>query len=194
MLAGFGEGYEMKSLSRHALAYVAALCCSMCFIVLDCEAQTVSVKTSTDHVMRERIATIFRETLKQGARTVELNGRQVTSQTFSPPFPWYVDEIRRYGDDAIPILAGYLSSGSGFEKYLAMRFLGLIGGRGAVEPLRKVALDDASPSFRLTALLWLSVAPWDLAYPTVKHVANNDPSLEVRERAKEILLQHVPNK
>jgi hypothetical protein len=166
----------------------------MCFIVLDCEAQTVSVNPSNNHVIRERIDTIFRETLKQGAHAVEVNGSLVTSQTFSPPVPWYVDEIQRYGDDAIPILAGYLSSGSGFEKYLAMRFLGLIGGRGAVEPLRKVALDDVSSSFRLTALLWLSVAPWDLAYPTIKHVANNDSSLEVREMAKEILIHHVPNK
>lgn len=184
----------MQSFSKHVLAYVGVLCWAM-FMVLDCEAQTPSAKISNNQVMRERIAIIFRETLKQGERAFEFNGpRQVTSRTFAPPPFWYVDEILRYGDDGIPILAEYLSSDSGFEKYLAMRFLGLIGGRGVVEPLRKVALDDASSSFRLAALLWLTVAPWDLASPTIRHIADNDSSPEVREKAKEILLQHVPKK
>jgi hypothetical protein len=155
----------------------------------------VSAKPSHNDDIRKRIAMIFRETLQQGERAVELNGRrQVMSRTFVPPPPWCVDEIRRYGDDAIPILAEYLSSDSGFEKYLAMRFLGLIGSGGIVEPLRKVAMDDASSSFRLVALLWLGVAPWDLASPTIRHIADKDSSPEVREKAKEILLQHVPNK
>ena len=185
----------MKSLSRYALAYLAALCCSMCFVVFDCEAQTVSDNSANNQVMRERIATIFRETLKQGESIVEVEGGgQVMAKTFVPPPSWCVDEIQRYGDDAIPILTEYLSSDSGFEKYLAMRFLGLIGSRAVVEPLRRVALDDPSSSFRETALLWLSVAPWDLAYPIMTHVANNDSSKEVRETAKEILVRHVIKK
>jgi hypothetical protein len=184
----------MKSHSRYALAYLAALCCSMCFVVFDCEAQTVSDSPSNNQVMRERIATIFRETLKQGEGLVEVDGYQVSVKTFVPPPSWCVDEIQRYGDDAITILTEYLSSDNGFEKYLAMRFLGLIGGRGVVEPLRRVALDDPSSSFRMTALLWLSVAPWDLAYPTIRHIVDNDSSPEVRENAKEILLNHAPNK
>jgi hypothetical protein len=188
------KGYcGMESFSRRAKVYVGALCFIMFFIVLDCEAQKVSAKPSNNSVMRERIAIIFRETLQQGELAVEHNGsRQVTSRTFVPPPPWYVDEIRHYGDDAIPLLADYLSSGSGFEKYLAMRFLGLMGGRGVVELLRKVALDDASSSFRFAALLWLAVAPWDLAFPTIRYIADRDSSPEVREKAKEILLQHVP--
>jgi len=178
----------MRSRSRQAL--VAALCCAVCFIVLDCEAQTVSAKPSDNRVMRERISTIFRETLKQGEIVVEHNGRQVTSRTFFPPSTEYVDEIRRYGNHAIPILAEYLNSGSGFEKYLAMHFLGSIGGNGVVEPLRKVALSDVSSSFRLVALLRLSEAPWDLASPIIQQIAENDTSPEVREKAKEILAQH----
>jgi len=116
------------------------------------------------------------------------------SRTFSPPPPWYVDEIRHYGHDAIPILSAYLRSASGFDKYLALRFLGLIGGGGVVEPLGEVALNDASSSFRSAALFWLAVARWDLAAPIIRQVANNDSSPEVREKAKEILLQHVLNK
>jgi hypothetical protein len=185
----------MQSFSKHAFGCFGVLWCTIFFVVLDCEAQTVSTKVSDNHVIRERIAIIFRETLKQGDLAVELNGhRQVRSQTFFPPLPKYVDEIRRYGDNAIPILAEYLHSVSGFDKYLSMRFLGLIGGRGVVEPLREVALYDPSSSFRLTALLWLAVADWDLAAPIIKQIANSDSSPEVREKAKEILLEHVLNK
>ena len=185
----------MKSLSRHALAYVAALCCAMCFLVLDCEAQAVPAKPSDNRAVRERVAIIFRETLKRGESEVEQHGRRhVTARTFVPPAAEHVDEIRRYGDDAIPILAEYLNAGNGFEKYLAMRFLGSIGGGGVVEPLRKVALGEDSSSLRLVALLWLTETPWDVASPIIRQVAENDVSVEVREKAKEILAQHVPDK
>lgn len=185
----------MKPISRHAVACVAVLCCIMLLLVRDCEAQKVSAGPADNDHMRERIGRIFRETLQQGKGAVKLNGGgQVTSWTLIPPPAWCVDEIRSYGDGAIPILTEYLSSDNGFEKYLAMRFLGLIGTGGIVGPLRKVALDDPSSSFRLAAVLWLGVAPWDLAAPTIRHIADKDSSPEVREQAKEILRQHVANK
>lgn len=88
------RSFGMKSFSSHALAYVAALCCAVCFIVPDCKAQMVSVNPSDNRVMRERITSIFRETLKQGESAVEDNGRrQVTSTTFVPPSTEHVDEM-----------------------------------------------------------------------------------------------------
>jgi len=179
--------------SRQILAAVAAICFVLCFIGFDCKAQTLSVQTSDNRVMRERIATIFNETFKQGESGVRHNvNRQVTTRTFVPPSTKSLDEIRRYGEAAIPILAEYLDSGSGFEKYLAMRFLGSIGGTAIFEPLSKVALKDASPSFRLVALLWLAEVPWDLAAPIVRQISENETSLEVCEKAKEMLAQHAP--
>jgi hypothetical protein len=181
----------MKLISRQTLAHVTALCCAISFIVSGSAAQTVSTKPTEHRVVRERIATIFRETLKQGEIAVERSGRrQVTARTFVPPSTEYVDEIKSYGDVSIPILAEYLNSGSGFEKYLAMRFLGAIGGKGVVEPLGKIAVSDASPGFRLVALLWLADAPWDLASPIIRQAAEHDESSEVREKALEILALH----
>lgn len=181
----------MKSLSRQTLAQVTALCCAICFIVSNSAAQTVSAKSSARRAVRERVATIFRETLKQGEFSVERGGgRRVTARTFVPPSTEHVDEMRRYGDDAIPVLAEYLNSGSGFEKYLAMRLLGAIGGKGVVEPLGKIALSDASAGFRLAALLWLTDAPWDLASPIIRQAAEHDDSSEVRDKALEILARH----
>jgi hypothetical protein len=117
------EGFGMKSVSGYALTCLAALCCAVCFIVVDCEGQAVSAKPSDNRVIRERIATIFHETLKRGEVAIEHNGRQVTARSFLPPSTENVDEIRRYGQDAIPILVEYLDSDSGFEKFWRCAFL-----------------------------------------------------------------------
>ena len=183
----------MKNLATSAFAYAAALICATCF-VCGCQGQELSAKHSDQRVIHERIAAIFRETLERGETRVEQNGQgSVTARTFIPPSTEHLDEIRLVGDDAIPILSDYLDSGSGFEKYLAMRFLGAIGGKGVIEPLRRVALGDASSSFRLVALLWLSEMPWHLAARIISQSADNDSSLEVRQQAKDILAQHSKN-
>lgn len=184
----------MEISSRRILAVFAALSCATCFALVDCQGQTLSANSSGNRDIRERITTIFRETLRQGEIEVEHNERLVTARTFVPPTKQHLDEIRGYGNDAIPIVAEYLTSGSGFEKYLAMRFLSSIGGIGVIEPLRNVVLKDPSSSLRLVALLWLTEAPWDLASPIIQRAAETDNSPQVRDKAKEILAQHKANK
>lgn len=180
----------MRVIPRSALTLVATIACASSFVVSRCDAQTLSDKTS-DRIMRERIAIIFRETLKRGETIIDRKEfPPVTALTFVPPSTEHIDEIRRYGDDAIPILSDYLKRGTGFEKYLAMRFLDAIGGKNIIGPLRRVALYDPSPSFRTSALLWLSAARWDLAAPIIRHAADKDSSAEVRTQAKAILAQH----
>ena len=180
----------MKVLTRTVSTWIITMMFAAGFVVSRSDAQTQSDENS-DRIMRERIAIIFEETIKSGeTRIFDLNGHPITAITFMPPTNEHVDEVRRYGEKAIPILAGYLNRPSGFEKHLAMRFLWSIGGKGIIDPLRKVALHDPSPSFRTTALLWLSGVPWDLAAPIIRQAAENDSSEEVRTQAKAILAQH----
>jgi len=180
----------MKVLLSRALTWSIALAFATVFVVGSSAAQT-SATNASDHVMRERIATIFQETLKRGEFRVEREGQlPVTARTFFPPTTEHLEEVRHYGEDAIPILADYLVSGYGFEKYLAMHFLGAIGGKSIIDPLRRVAIDDPSPSFRSTALRWLSTTPWDLAAPIIRQAAENDSSEDVRSQAREILAKH----
>jgi HEAT repeat protein len=179
----------MKVLTRLTITWVIAIVFAAGFAVLHSDAQTTSAKTSKD-ILRERIATIFRETFKQLETRIEVNGQWITATTFSPPTTEHVEEIRRYGDEAIPILSEYLNQGTGWEKYLAMRFLGSIGGKSIIDPLRRVALHDPSPNFRTDALLWLSGARWDLAAPIIRQAARKDRSPEVRKQAQAILAQH----
>ena len=183
----------MKIFTPSTLAWVFGILSLAVLPVPRSEAQTSSTKTS-DRIMRERIAVIFQETLKSGEFRIEYKGQQVTGRTFMPPSVEHTDEIRRYGDQAIPILTDYLNGGSGFEKYLAMRFLGFIGGKGIIDPLRRVALDDPEPSFRIAAILSLSASPWDLAAPIITQAAEKDSSDEVRTQAKAILAQHQKHK
>jgi|SRR6185295_9471327 len=180
----------MKVLSSLAITWVITIVFAAGLVVRHADAQTLSAKNSKD-VIRDRVAIIFEETFKQLETQVELNDHSVvTARTFLPPTNEHVEEIRRYGVDAVPILSDYLNRGTGWEKYLAMRFLGSIGGKSIIDPLRGVALHDPSPDFRATALLWLSAARWDLAAPIIRQAARKDSSPEVRKQAQEILRQH----
>lgn len=183
---------KMRSSWKLSVGYIAALACLMCLSAALVEAQTNTSKDADNPVLRERIATIFRETIRQGERVVEQDGHQVRTLTFMPPSTEHVEEVRRYGKEAVPILAEYLRSKHGFEKYLAMRFLGTIGGSDVVEPLSSVASGDKSPSFRETALRWLTQTPWALASPIIRKAAKSDPSPEVRQTARELLIQYAP--
>jgi hypothetical protein len=178
----------MKNFRTSTSAFAATLIWAM-FFVCTCRGQELSGKQPDKRAIGERIAVIFQETLKRGETRLEYNGETITARTFIPPSTEHLEEIRLIGDDAIPILSNCLNS-SGFEKDLAMRFLGAIGGKGVIEPLSRVALGDASSTFRLVALLWLSQAPWDLAFPIISQSAEGDRSSEVRQQAKEILAQH----
>ena len=179
----------MKVLTSLTITWVITIVFAAGFVVRHSDAQTPSAKTSKD-IIRDRIAIIFEETFKQGETQIEYNGQRVTARTFLPPTNEHVEEIRRYGVDAVPVLSDYLDRGTGWEKYLAMRFLGSIGGKSIIDPLRRVALDDPSPSFRATALLWLSAARWDLAAPVIRQAAKKDSSPEVRKQAQAILAHH----
>ena len=180
----------MKVLTPTVSTWIITMMFAAGFVVSRSDAQTQSDENS-DRIMRERIAIIFEETIKSGeTRIFDLNGHPITATTFMPPTNEHVEEIRRYGEKAIPVLTGYLNRPTGFEKHLALRFLGSIGGERIIDPLRKVALNDPSASFRSTALLWLSGVRWDLAAPIIRHAAKKDSSAEVRMQAKAILAQH----
>ena len=90
---------------------------------------------SDERAIRERIATIIRETLKRGEGTTVEGYR---FYTWVPPSNEDVEEINSYGDKAVPILEEYLFSDVGREGNLVLRILGRIGGSRVVEPLKRV--------------------------------------------------------
>src|ERR1051325_5591443 len=125
---------------------------------------------------RERIAQIMRQRLNEGRSVV----KGVRVQTRTPPSPEAVDEIKRYGDDAVPMLSEYLSSKDAQVRSIAVEFIGLLGGRRVIGPLQKVIRSDDSPTVRVLAVRWVSQAPWESAAPVIREAARADADPRVR--------------
>src|SRR5262249_38981985 len=144
---------------------------------------------SDEGAIRERIAAIIRETLKQGEGTTVEGYRFFT---WVPPSNKDVEEIKSYGEKAVPILEEYLFSDVGREGDLVIRLLGLLGESRMVEPLKRVAEQSTSASRREAALTWLTQAPWELAFPIIRNAAETDRDPKVRQAARSLLVRYSP--
>ena len=181
----------MKRNRIYYWANIIGLLSFICLAAWNVDAQTNRTDDAQVTAIRERIQAIMRQTIKSGETVIMFDGRQVLARTFIPPSQLDIDEVKGYGDKAVPILAEYLRQPSGFEKYHAMRLLGTIGRKSVVEPLRQVALHDTSAGYREYALAFLTQAPWELAAPILREAATCDSDLRVRQRAKELLDGYV---
>jgi hypothetical protein len=146
---------------------------------------------SDERAIRERIATIIRETLKRGEGTTVEGYR---FYTWVPPSNEDVEEINSYGDKAVPILEEYLFSDVGREGNLVLRILGRIGGSRVVEPLKRVVEQSTSAWRREDALRSLTQAPWDLAFPIIRNASETDRDPNVREVARDLLVNYSPKR
>lgn len=145
-------------------------------------AQTVP----NEAVMRERIAAIIHGTIKQGEATI--NGVKIWTRV--PPPNEDVEELKGYGDKAVPFLERYIWAENRPEASLALALLGNLGGTGILKPLEKVIRTHHAPSMRMSALRSLRGAPWDRTMSIIQWAANTDPDPEVRMVAKDILQVH----
>jgi len=129
--------------------------------------------------VRERINSIINETLKHGEFTTPEGYHAITRVR---PSNEDIEEVKRFGDDAVPALEEHFSSTNAMEYELAMRLLGALGDKRIIEPLRKTIQFDPSPRKREYALRWITQAPWDLASEIIRLSAENDSDPHVRER------------
>jgi hypothetical protein len=146
-------------------------------------------ESSPTNVVRQRIATLMAHTVEKGGGVFP-DGVKVW--TVGRPSNEDIEEIKRYGDGAIPILSEYLTSEDGRLRDLAIRFLGILGGSRVVEPLERVIRSDPAPALREAALIWLGETPWELASPIIREAAQNDPDPRVRRTAEDLLVSGKP--
>lgn len=161
----------------------------LCLIITngDCLGQDKAVDSQPNGKVRERINTIIKETLKRG-EFAPFEG--VKAITRMPPLTEDVDEIKGYGDRAIPPLEEHFSSTNAFEYELAMRLMGALGGNRIIGPFRKLILYDRSARKREYALRWITQGPWEQASKVISQAAENDPDANVRKVARELLSGH----
>jgi hypothetical protein len=142
------------------------------------------LQTLEDERIKNRIATIISQTVGQEA---EVKGVKVWTRM--PPKREAVTEIKSFGDKAVPPLIEYLRDKDPRIRNQAMEFLGLLKTTKAIEPLKKVALTDASPTSRQIALRWLSILPWD-SVSSIMQQAIKDPDVSVRNEARSLIKTH----
>lgn len=142
-----------------------------------------------DMEVRQRVADIINGAIKRSEFVLE-DGTKISQRAL--PSDEEAQEVKQFGDKAVPILAEYLNSQNSAQKTLAMRLLGYIGSESIVKPLENVATKDPSPDVRILALTWLTQAPWEKAYPVIRKASEADRSKQVRRRASELLIQYTP--
>lgn len=152
-------------------------------VVASSGQETQTIRPTSEASVRKRISTVIRDINTRGHH--EVDGLKIWTRSL--PSDEELNEVRGYGEAAVPVLTDYLKSEDARDRELAMRFLGQIGGSQIVEPLRMVLLSDNSPGVRQSALHWLTLAPWDLASPIIERSAASDVDQRVRDAAKEIL-------
>jgi hypothetical protein len=179
---------------RPQLVMLGLVLCLVRFCVVSGQTNRTTLSqtfplASDEGAIRERIATVIHETIKQGEGYI-VDGYKFWTRV--PPSTKDVEEIKSYGDKAVPILEEYLFSDVGHEGALAIELLGLSGGSRIVEPLKRVAEQSTSAARREAALRWLTQAPWELASPIILNAAETDRDPEVRGVARDLLVNYSP--
>lgn len=183
---------KMKIMPRRILPWLLALIVLLCTPFPSSTGAQMS-RTNREHknAIRKRIAAIMGQRLKELDRLFPSSNRAPGSPVYTriPPSPEAVREIQGYGNDAVPILSDYFTSRNERERSFAVEFMGLLGGRRIITPLRNVILRDASPNVRIQALRWLAEQqpPAEATLLIIREAANRNTIEEVRKAAKNLL-------
>jgi hypothetical protein len=177
-------------LQRTAVGMLLTVCCCAILCISqeeNGETQSGQSALAQTAAIREKIQSIMRATLKQGEFTTR---EGIKAYTRVPPSNQTIDEVRRLGNGAIPVLASYVNSSSPREQELAMRFLSTFDGGLIVDPLADFARHSAYATNRAQAVLFLEQAPPSKALPIVKEVFNSDSDPYVKKTAAEFIAKH----
>ena len=152
-------------------------------------AQATTTQSVTD--VDAKVAAIMDDVLRHGERRVE-GDPDVKAYTWLPPSQEDVQRIREIGHDAIAPLSKALDPPyeRPFQRILAIRLLGEIGGVDVVPPLTRALKADNPNSVRIAALAALVNVPKDLSLPIFRE-AVHDADPIVARRAQELLTGYI---
>jgi len=177
----------MERTNPNLKSYFAKIFVGLCALgtVLGIWAQATWEPLATKNVdLKKRIAEIVRESNERGKENID----GISISTKMPMNPKFIDEVKRYGEAAVPFLVGYLESDDQEERIAAVNFLGHIGGPSVIEPLRDV-IDGESPSTtKIIALRWLGSIDDQRAKDIVLEISETATSDVLREEANSLRL------
>ena len=136
-------------------------------------------------VIRQRISAIIDTAVKRAHITTP-DGIQVTMRPLMRDEDY--EEVKRFGDRAVPVLSEYLTSEDILEQEDAVRLLAHLKGDSALDALEKFAESAGSPFIRATALRNLAPQlPLDKIEPMLIKISKSDPDPRVRKLALDLL-------
>jgi hypothetical protein len=135
--------------------------------------------------VKQRLATIMQQTIER-ARIQLKDGSYATTM---PVLPSEQDsaEVKRYGHQAIEVLAAYVDSNQGLEQHLALRFLGEFTDDSALAAIRCFAEKSRLAGIRQIAVMALTGFAQDRVKPIIEQISKKDPEPEVRAAARRAL-------
>ena len=135
-------------------------------------------------LVRQRVSFLINRTI--GASSIRLkDGSYATTM----PFPSNADiqEIKRFGDQAVGELAAYVNSTLPMEQHVSIRFLLEFHDDSALAAVRSFAGKSKFAGVRLEAVAGLAGFPRDKIKEIVERISNTDPDPEVRAEARHVL-------
>jgi hypothetical protein len=135
----------VDKIGRVVALAVSLTACSVCL------SQNSTDDQNTPEKMRSRIESIVHRSalpirLNDSSSTIVITNAQILISAED------IQQIKQYGERAIPVLSTYLLGESPRSERVAIRLLGVIGGPAIVDPLAKVLNGSPRPGSREEAL------------------------------------------
>jgi|SRR5208283_4904889 len=136
---------------------------------------------ASENLVATRIASLIRETI-EGSKIRLKDG---SSATVMPVLPSSdaLQEVKRYGDRAVKVLAAYASSSQSLEQHVSLRFLLEFHDDAALDAVQGFAGKSAFAVIRQEAVAGLTGFPSEKGKRYIEHICNTDSDPDVRAHA-----------
>jgi hypothetical protein len=155
-------------------------------------ARGVTQKQLSDNQVRGRISLLIRQTIQQ-SKTKLTDGSYATVMPVLPSND-ALQEVRRYKEQAVRVLAHYLSSTQALEQHISLRFLFEFHDDSALAAVRAFAEKSTFAGIRQEAVAGLTGFPSEKVKPIVEQISTSDPDPDVRAYARRILASFLSAK
>jgi hypothetical protein len=184
---------EAKQLSVHCWKFWELILVSLCIVPGMSLAASREISSPDSQVsgslVSQRISFLINQIIKRSA----IKLKDGSSATTMPVLPSSADlqEVKRFGDQAVKALAVYVNSTQAMEQYVSLRFLFEFQNDSALAAVQSFAEGSKFAGIRQEAVGGLTGFPWETVKPIIERISNRDPNPDVRACARHVLLTYL---